>query len=553
MKHLLLLLLILPFSLLSADSWTVLIYMAADNNLAENGKQNIREMEAAHQPEDLNLIVQADFPNEDARRYRIVHDQSPTQINSPILDNLGRIDSGDPQTLKDFILWGKGRYQADHYMLVIWSHGDSWYKNNKWISPDYDTGNMIGIANGELRGALTGSGPWDILLFDACSMQALEIITEINDLTDYVVASADLVPDTGFPYSNIIPILSQDPQEIASQIPGLYIDSYLPGGIHNPSQSYLTTTCSAISTADWDAFLQSWKSLSRSLRTHSAELLSIRQDLFEMNTGYADVDVKQLLIRLQNHGITEADPILNLWNEHVLASGFTLPYPETDIGTAALWFPDIRFNYDAAWQHYMKLDFAKTGWLGAVNACLDDAPAAPDPPSVISQNVLIDHLILRFAAPLSPDSLYYRLSLDDEEHLIFPPAYSPEFSFSTQVSNSGNYSIRAIDQNGLESFALTNSYTLSESEEDVLLIYPNPLQDAIAGKLIWKHQPGEKLSVSIFNIKGQRVLHKAYPEDVWAGELALMDLNGITELVRGIYLVSLKNGNRSLRCKLTIL
>jgi hypothetical protein len=63
-----------------------------------------------------------------------------------------------------------------------------------------------------------------------------------------------------------------------------------------------------------------------------------------MNTGYADVDVKQLLIRLQNHGSRKLIPILNLWNEHVLASGFTLPYPETDIGTAALWFPDIRFN-----------------------------------------------------------------------------------------------------------------------------------------------------------------------------------------------------------------
>jgi hypothetical protein len=94
---------------------------------------------------------------------------------------------------------------------------------------------------------------------------------------------------------------------------------------------------------------------------------------------------------------------------------------------------------------------------------------------------------------------------------------------------------------------------LSESEEDVLLIYPNPLQDAIAGKLIWKASAWGEAKLSIFNIKGQRVLHKAYPEDVWAGELALMDLNGITELVRGIYLVSLKNGNRSLRCKLTIL
>lgn len=553
MKKTLLFLLFISCGLLAAETWTVLVYMAADNNLAYNGKLNINEMESATQPTGLNLIVQADFPDDGAKRYRIQADQDTDVITSPVLETLGSIDSGDPQTLKDFILWGRRHYPADSYMLVIWAHGDSWYKASKWIAPDYDTGSMIGVANGELGQALMGTGVWDILLFDACSMQGLEILTAIKDLADYVVASADLVPDTGFPYAGIIPLLDQNPHSVAAQIPDLYIQSYLPGGINNPSMGYFTSTCSAISTSGFAEFQSAWKGFCAKLRNHTELLLQVREELFEMNTGYADIDVRQLLVRLAAEGISEAVDLLELWNTLVVASAYTLPYPETDIGTAALWFPDSRFNYDAAWQHYMKLDFTKTGWLGVVNQSLGEPLSPPEPPSLISQNVLIDRLILSFAAPLSPDSLYYRLILDGEEDLIFPAAYSSEFSFAAVIADSGSFSISAIDQNGLESEALKGSFSYVEEADSRLIVYPNPAREAMAAKLIWKHKEVDELTVSVYNLKGQRVLRQTFTKPQVQGELPLMGIQGMSKLKRGIYFIRLRQGSQTLQCKLTIL
>ncbi|MBP7310229.1 MAG: hypothetical protein KA984_02955, partial [Candidatus Cloacimonetes bacterium] len=61
--------------MLGAESWTVLVYMAADNNLAQMGALDINSMESVIQPSGLNIIVQADFP-EGAKRYKIQPDNS---------------------------------------------------------------------------------------------------------------------------------------------------------------------------------------------------------------------------------------------------------------------------------------------------------------------------------------------------------------------------------------------------------------------------------------------------------------------------------------------
>lgn len=555
MKKALLPLLLFGLCCLFADNWTVLVYMAADNNLAQSGKQNLNEMESATQPEGLNLVVQADFPGERTKRYLIEQDSDPDNITSHVVKNMDNTDSGDPDTLRDFVIWGRNRYPAERYMLVIWAHGDSWYKGNKWISPDDETSNLIGVANGELKSALAGTGKWDILLFDACSMQGVEIITEMQDLTDYVVASADLVPATGFPYAQIIPLLHLSPSSVAEQIPEQYQQSYLPGGINNPSNQYLTTTCSAITTAGFSAFVQHWKSFCATLRSYASELAVIRADLFEMNTGYADVDLRQLLVRLSANGIPGAAALLDEWNNLILASAFTLPYPETDIGTAAIWFPDSRYNYNAAWQHYMKLDFSRTGWLGVVNLSLGGPYAAPETPDLISANIIFDRLLLDIAAPLNPDSLHYQITINDDEYTISPTAYAPQFQFTAFVEQSGSWSVIAIDQNGQRSDSLQGSFTLSDESDHSVLAYPNPLKVPLTGRLTWK-QPSEsvnRLSVSVFNLRGQKVAQRIFDADIPQGELYLHDIEGFSELKRGIYFIRLRLGKRDLQCKLTIL
>jgi len=115
LKYFLIIFLLTIGIFLSAESWTVLLYMAADNNLAEMGRLDINSLESVAQPANLNLIVQADFP-EGAKRYKIQQDNSE-QITSPVLANLGTINSGDPNTLNSFIKWGFNRYPAQSKTL----------------------------------------------------------------------------------------------------------------------------------------------------------------------------------------------------------------------------------------------------------------------------------------------------------------------------------------------------------------------------------------------------------------------------------------------------
>jgi len=39
-------------------------------------------------------------------------------------DNPGCTNAGDPKVLVEFIRWAKARYPADHYMVVLWGHGN---------------------------------------------------------------------------------------------------------------------------------------------------------------------------------------------------------------------------------------------------------------------------------------------------------------------------------------------------------------------------------------------------------------------------------------------
>ncbi|MDD4310442.1 MAG: clostripain-related cysteine peptidase, partial [Candidatus Cloacimonetes bacterium] len=227
MKYYLWFALLLAFSSLSAESWTVLVYMAADNNLAQQGRLDLNSMESVAQPAGLNLIVQADFP-EGAYRYRITQDNS-TAITSPVLSNLGTIDSGNPYTLNNFLRWGYESFPSDRTMLVIWSHGDSWYKNEgKWICPDDSAENLISISEGDLAKAFVSIPKLDVLLFDACSMQGIEVLGEVHSYANYLIGSADLVPVNGFPYETIIPLFEGTIDSILQQIPLLYVESYYP-------------------------------------------------------------------------------------------------------------------------------------------------------------------------------------------------------------------------------------------------------------------------------------------------------------------------------------
>src|SRR5262249_49999789 len=57
-------------------------------------------------------------------RFLVKKDMEPLKENA--VEDIGEANMGDPKVLADFVRWGRQKYPAKRYMLVIWDHGQGW-------------------------------------------------------------------------------------------------------------------------------------------------------------------------------------------------------------------------------------------------------------------------------------------------------------------------------------------------------------------------------------------------------------------------------------------
>lgn len=110
-------------------NWTVLVYLAGDNNLDAAGVVDLREMKSVGSSEAVNVVVQFDRAGHEGttKRYRL---RKGTQLAADVVQDLGETNSGDPAVLYDFLAWGIKTYPAQHYLVVLWNHGAGWDDSN---------------------------------------------------------------------------------------------------------------------------------------------------------------------------------------------------------------------------------------------------------------------------------------------------------------------------------------------------------------------------------------------------------------------------------------
>lgn len=230
--------------------WTIMVYMAADNNLEGAGIEDINEMEMIGSTDELNYIVQVDRAEgydtsngdwQGAKRYRMEKDDDTGTIGSPELEDMGEINMGDPATLAEFIIWAYDNYPARHYFLDLWNHGGAFWG----VCWDDSEGNGDPITLPELSDGLDEATAhmgreFDMIGFDACLMAQVAVLYQIKDFTAYSVASGFIEPGDGWPYERVFAALDKDPQmtpeDLGSEIVNDYIDSYTDSG-SDPSDS----------------------------------------------------------------------------------------------------------------------------------------------------------------------------------------------------------------------------------------------------------------------------------------------------------------------------
>ncbi len=208
----------------SGRQWTVMVYMAADNDLTGEAWKDIDSMELAGSSGDVAIVVQVDTPS-GAWRYLVARDATPDVIASLPLGSLGRVDSGSGETLLDFIRFARSNYPAAHYALILWNHGSGVKATTKDIAFDFTTQRAIALP--ELRSALTRSGMFfDFLGMDACLMQMVEVAYEVRHSARVLVASQENVPGEGWDYETVFRELTRNPSMDAITLARIVVESY---------------------------------------------------------------------------------------------------------------------------------------------------------------------------------------------------------------------------------------------------------------------------------------------------------------------------------------
>jgi hypothetical protein len=233
------------------EKTNVLVFMAANNNLKSVALNSINEMEKATSSLDGDLFVLVKTSGYRSDLIKIKYDITDNIVSDTVL-TYGLENTSDPAFLKKVIEDTRAQYPSNSFGLVLWSHGTSWYPSKKNPQPrPILTSNHVQLKSfGYDRGAsmditqLNKFLPKDLkfILFDACSMGSLEVVYELKDNADYIIASPTETLSYGFPYNKIVPLLfgNVDSYKKLCQV---YMNSYTSrSGIYRSASVALVKT-----------------------------------------------------------------------------------------------------------------------------------------------------------------------------------------------------------------------------------------------------------------------------------------------------------------------
>jgi clostripain len=403
-------------------------------------------MEVAGSTEDVNILVQFDRIEEydvtngdwtETRRYRIEKDDDKETITSPMLEDLGEVNMGDPEELIKFVKWGAENYPADHYAVVLWNHGGAFY--GVCFDDTSNNGDGDALTMPELRYAFSElhesmGENIDLVGFDACLMAEVAVLYQLRDITDFVIASGYNEPGDGWPYEKFLPDLVKNPDmspvELGKYIADTYVDSYtdLEG---DPDDSTMITMTlfemSKISKAV-ERLNEFAMVLSTSARIHNAQIWAARDitesyDMLNAGpfdfTGYSMYDIIDFIENLRTMTPLDSD-LRSSGSEarealyefikyarvdpfHTNSHGLTIYFPNTNSEIVNLpgrneydaRFDEVDFASDKYWDdflfhYYQKEDASDTPPTVLISTPLNNETISADKGTILIEGTAFD-------------------------------------------------------------------------------------------------------------------------------------------------------------------
>ena len=225
--------------------WTVMFYMAGDDNIWPFGLLDLHEIEKALEKHPINsgkinVVAQYDSLIDELKvtRYHLKPDYLSTTTVDFLLDIvqvLPELNMSSPDNLTNFINWAKDKYSAKRYALVLWGHGGGWrsVSSNRGILTDQNPWQDQKMSIEQLARALNDANQrMDLVICNSYLMQTMEVVYELkslvsNNLPDYFIASQQ--SNSGLPWYELTDYLCSDytasPEDFCLEIIDKYTQS----------------------------------------------------------------------------------------------------------------------------------------------------------------------------------------------------------------------------------------------------------------------------------------------------------------------------------------
>ena len=199
---------------------TLLIYIAGDNSLSSNCKDNIKLMKKGllNSPDDINLLIYKD--NRDTGdglpvlfQLKRTYDKktNAAKIDTVYLQRYTQdLNSCDPSVMAEVVNTAFKSFNTTVKGMELWSHGLSWIPSYQFQpSTRYigqDNNNFLELW--DIRKALEQCPKLDYISFDACFTGMAEVAHELDGVCDYIYGPITEIMSFGFPYDTMLPILA---------------------------------------------------------------------------------------------------------------------------------------------------------------------------------------------------------------------------------------------------------------------------------------------------------------------------------------------------------
>lgn len=365
-----------------AKKWTVMVHLAADNNLYKFGLEDLNEMEAGI-TDDANVIVLFDGTKQgDSAVYEVKKDpagKNTTFVSVPMTDlpfipASKEIDSGDVNVVKAFGEWAVAKYPAQHYMMSYWDHGSGIFRGGDFITKGFgwdDNGghlNTNDLSNITPAFAKVAGQPIDVVGFDACLMAHAEIAYQMKGSAKYLVASEELEPGAGWDYAGWLKNVTgtTTPAQMADALVKSYHASY--GGRGDTTLS--ATSIDALTTKLVPAMNNLSTALVAAMPAEKAAIAAARtatQTFYNRDCADIGSFASKLVAGNFSAGVkSAAQDVVDAVAATVTSEAHSASRPNST-GLVA-YFPNAGMSYNAKYDNASLIAFANEGWKNFLKA-----------------------------------------------------------------------------------------------------------------------------------------------------------------------------------------